>query len=443
MDPFSLEIKKLEHPEEIRTYLTGRDDDAFPVQKTVEKIIRSIKNGGDSALIRFIRKYDRYDARPENIRVRKDEIEAAQIEVEKNLPELTRALQISRKNIGDYHRSQLENGVRSWTAEQGPGRKTGQKVTPLERAGLYIPGGRYAYPSTLLMAAIPAMTAGVGELAVCSPPGRNGSLNDVLLYLCAELRTDELYRMGGAQALAAMAFGTSSIKRVEKIVGPGNIYVTLAKKMVFGTVGIDSLAGPSDVTIISDEGARPELIALDMLSQSEHDPLSRSILLSSSRDIALRSAKNIGDILDSIKGDPMYRDNLEIMLSSVGRNCSIFYNEEMDALIKAANIIAPEHLEIMVDDPRYVLDRIKNAGAIFVGDYTPVAVGDYMGGTNHVIPTGGNARFASPLGVEDFLKRSSICQYTREALEAEKEHIVRLAGFEGLHVHGDSVRKRF
>jgi histidinol dehydrogenase len=363
--------------------------------------------------------------------------------VEKGLPGLVQALAVSWKNIESYHKSQYEQGDRSWMLEDSLGRKIGQKVTPIHRVGLYIPGGRYAYPSTMLMAAIPAITAGVKEIAVCSPPGDDGRLNEVLLYLCSVLGIGEVYRIGGAQAIGALALGTDTVRKVDKIAGPGNIFVTTAKKMVFGTVGIDSLAGPSDITIIAGSGARPELVASDMLSQAEHDPLSRSILLSKSREVAEQTSREIGRMLDSMKHVGQYRDNLKVMLGSIKDHGGIFYNKNTDILIEAANIIAPEHLEIMAEEPEYILEGIKNAGAIFIGDNTPVAVGDYTGGTNHVIPTGGNARFSSPLGVGDFLKRSSICQYSREALEKEKKHIMEIAGFERLYAHRDSILKRF
>lgn len=437
-------IKELKDPAEIKDHLKRPEKDNSMILETVSAIVEGIKKGGDIALIGFIKKYDGFkDAGAENIRVRKDEITSAAGRIRKNEPGLVDALEASRNNIQDYHSAQYENFEGSWMKEIAAGKEVGQKVTPVGRVGLYIPGGRYVYPSTLLMAAIPAITAGVKEVVVFSPPGKDGKLNDVLLYLCRELGIEEIYRAGGAQAVAAMALGTESVKKVDMIAGPGNAFVTMAKKMVFGTVGIDSLAGPSDVTIIADRSASPELIAIDMLSQSEHDPLSRSILLCDNEDTARESAESISKMLGSFKERKEYMKNLEAMLSSVRDFCKIFYCSSMDIIIDAANNIAPEHLEIMVRDPAYVLERIQNAGAIFIGDDTPVAVGDYIGGTNHIIPTEGNARFASPLGVADFLKRSSICRYSREALEAEGGHIAEIAGFEGLYVHRDSIMKRF
>jgi histidinol dehydrogenase len=443
MDPFFLEVTKLNSAKEILEGLTRPESGSADAWETVEAIIDGIKRNGDAALFGFIKKYDGYAAGKENIRVAGEDIKEAAGKVKKELPDLVRALDISRKNIGSFHRSQYEHSESSWMKEDSRGARTGQKVTPLERVGLYVPGGRYAYPSTLLMTSIPAITAGVKDIAVCSPPDINGEINPVMLYLCSILGISEIYRMGGAQAVAAMAFGTSSVKKVDKIAGPGNIYVTLAKKSVYGYVGIDSLAGPSDITIIADGTARPELAAADMLSQAEHDPLSRSILLSSDRKLAEQAAECMHEMLRYYGSRKDYASNLRVMAQSVKEQCRIYFSPDIDVIIEAANMTAPEHLEIMVSDPGHVLEGIRNAGAIFIGDNTPVAVGDYIGGTNHVIPTEGNARFSSPLGVGDFLKRSSICTYSRAALEAERRYIEEMAGFEGLYVHRDSVRKRF
>ncbi len=436
-------IKELTDPEEIKGYLQRPEEDTSMVLKTVMDVIDGIRKRGDSALEEFIKKYDGFDTSIKEIRVKEDEISSVAARVQEERPELIRALAVSRKNIQEYHSAQLKNGEGQWMIGVGTGREVGQKVTPIGRVGLYIPGGRYAYPSTLLMAAIPAMTAGVKEMAICSPPDKCGKLNDVLLYLCSELGIKEIYRVGGAQAVAAMAYGTATIKKVDKIAGPGNAFVTMAKKMVYGTVGIDSLAGPSDITIISDASSSPELIAMDLLSQAEHDPLSRSILLSSSKEIALQSVEAICNMLDTFQEKKEYNENLEVMQSSVRNFCSVFYCSNIDIIIETADLIAPEHLEIMVKDPEYVIDKIQNAGAVFIGNNTPVAVGDYISGTNHVIPTEGNTRFASPLGVGDFQKRSSICYYSREALEAGKEHIAEISIFERLYAHRDSVLKRF
>ncbi len=444
MSNISLKVRKLNCPEDICPYLQRAGDPYPELSKKVRMILDGVKSDGDRALLEYIKEYDGLDV-PDirKIRVGSKEISSARQRVEKNFPGLVDALTVSRENIEKYHRSQLEMGERSWMMENGPGRKFGQKVSPLKRVGLYIPGGRYVYPSTMLMTGIPAITAGVEEIMICSPPDSSGKLNDILLYLCSILNIDEIYMAGGAQAIAAMAYGTGTIKRADKIAGPGNIFVTLAKKMVYGAVGIDSLAGPSDIAVIADDSARADFIALDLLSQAEHDPLSRCILLSGSRDLAGKVIDNINILLESMKDDKKYRGNLETASRSLEDFCRIFYSSDMDILIGACNIIAPEHLEIMVEDHEYILKGISNAGAIFIGDYTPVAVGDYIGGTNHVIPTDGNARFSSPLGVSDFLKRSSICIYNRDALEKEKSYIAEIADFEKLYAHRDSILKRF
>ncbi|MCD4669704.1 MAG: histidinol dehydrogenase [Actinomycetia bacterium] len=444
MSNISIKVRKLNCPEDISRYLQRTADPCREASKKVAMILDGVKRDGDRALLEYIKEYDGFDV-PDirEIRVESEEISSARQRVEKEYPGLVGALAASLKNIEKYHKNQLEKGQRSWMIENGPGRKLGQKVSPLKRVGLYIPGGRYAYPSTVLMTVVPAITAGVEEIMICSPPDSSGKLNDILLYLCSVLNISEIYRAGGAQAVAAMAYGTETIKRVDKIAGPGNIFVTLAKKMVYGSVGIDSLAGPSDITIIADDSARADFIALDLLSQAEHDPLSGCILLSGSRDLAERVIENINILLELMEDNERYRDNLEVVLKSLEDFCRIFYCSDTDILIETCNIIAPEHLEIMAEDHKYILKGVRNAGAIFIGDYTPVAIGDYVGGTNHVIPTDGNARFSSPLGVSDFLKRSSICIYNKDALEKEKRHIAEIAGFEKLYAHRDSVLKRF
>ena len=439
-----LEVKSLDSLEDLKSYLIRDPGISHEIISDVENILEEVRLDGDAALIRFTRKYDGYD--PEGmsqISVSGAEIEEAAARAEKNMPGLIDAIRASRKNIERYHRVQLKSAESSWRIEAGPGRQLGQKASALERVGLYIPGGRYVYPSTVLMTAVPAIIAGVGEIIICSPPDRNGRLNDILLYLCRELGISQIYKIGGAQAVAAMAYGTGTIKRVDKIAGPGNIYVTLAKKSVYGTVGIDSLAGPSDITIIADDGANADFIAFDLVAQAEHDPLSRSILLASSREKAQEVICSIDKYMEEFGSDSRQKSNFDTAVRSLNDNCIIFYSGDMDLLIEASNIIAPEHLEIMAGDHEYILEGIKNAGAVFVGDYTPVAVGDYIGGTNHVIPTGGNARFASPLGVHDFIKKSSICIYSRDALEKERKHIAGMADFEGLYAHRDSVNKRF
>jgi histidinol dehydrogenase len=283
----------------------------------------------------------------------------------------------------------------------------------------------------------------VREIAIFTPPRPDGNINQVLLYICGRLKVREIYKIGGAQAVAVMAYGTESIKKVDKVAGPGNIYVTAAKKRVFGDVGIDSLAGPSDITVLADDTASPEFIAADLIAQAEHDPDSRSILLTSSLNMTKRVVEEIYRRLKVFKREYGSGSNLKIILSSLKNNCRIIFNRDKEWLIRVCNIVAPEHLEVMTGDAKKLLKKIKNAGAIFIGRYCPVAVGDYIGGTNHVIPTGGNARFSSPLGVYDFLKRSSTAFYDKKALKEEKGYIETLSGFEKLFAHGDSVKARF
>jgi histidinol dehydrogenase len=444
MKDISIKVKSLNSLDDLKPYLKKDHGVSQKIISDVEVIIENIRLQGDAALIRYCRKFDGYDAGDiDSLSIDSTEIEEASVRVEKSMPELVDALKASRANIERYHMMQMESRKNSWMINNGPGKELGQRSVALQRVGLYVPGGRYMYPSTILMTAIPAITAGVDEIIICSPPGPDGRLNDIMLYLCKDLGISELYKIGGAQAVAAMAYGTGTIKRVDKIAGPGSIYVTLAKKAVYGLVGIDSLAGPSDITIIADDGAKADFIALDLVAQAEHDPLSRSILLSGSQKKAKEVVKSIDKYLEEFGSESRNKNNFETATRALNDNCNIFYSDDMDLLIKASNIIAPEHLEIMVSDYEYVLRGIKNAGAIFIGDYTPVAVGDYTGGTNHVIPTGGNARFASSLGVNDFLKKSSICFYNRDALEKERKHIVNIADFEGLYAHRDSVNKRF
>ncbi len=439
-----LKIEKPEKYEEIDTLISPMLKIPDSVDKTVSKIINKVRSGGDRAVIDLCRQFDRFkDESIEDVKVKDGEIKSAFKDVKSSSPGLVEALKVSCKNITKYHTAQFKREAGSWTIRSEKGKEMGQILRPLERVGIYIPGGRYIYPSSVLMTVIPALIAGVGEIVLCTPPQSDGNLNQVLLYLCGKLKVREVYKIGGAQAVAVLAYGTESIRKVDKIVGPGNIYVTVAKKKVFGDVGIDSLAGPSDITILADDSASPEFIAADLIAQAEHDPDSRSILLSTSLNLAKRAVEEIYRRLEILKSEYGSKLNLKVILSSVKNNCRIIFNKNQDWLIGVCNMIAPEHLEIMTGDAKKVLKKIKNAGAIFIGRYCPVAVGDYIGGTNHVIPTGGNARFASPLGVYDFLKRSSTAFYDKDALKKEKEFIETISGFEKLFAHGDSIKVRF
>lgn len=439
-----LKIEKPEKYEEIDTLISPMLKIPDSVDKTVSKIINKVRSGGDRAVIELCRQFDRFKAGSiEDVKVKDGEIKSAFRDVKSSSPGLVEALKVSCKNITKYHTAQFKREAGSWTIRSEKGKEMGQVLRPLERVGIYIPGGRYIYPSSVLMTVIPALIAGVGEIVLCTPPQSDGNLNQVLLYLCGKLKVREVYKIGGAQAVAVLAYGTESIRKVDKIVGPGNIYVTVAKKKVFGDVGIDNLAGPSDITILADDSASPEFIAADLIAQAEHDPESRSILLSTSLNLAKRAVEEIYRRLEILKSEYGSKLNLKVILSSVKNNCRIIFNQNQDWLIGVCNMIAPEHLEIMTGDAKKVLKKIKNAGAIFIGRYCPVAVGDYIGGTNHVIPTGGNARFASPLGVYDFLKRSSTAFYDKDALKKEKEFIETISGFEKLFAHGDSIKVRF
>ncbi len=438
---------KVEEPkkyEEISSLAAGGLKIPDYVEKTVGKILSKIKSGGDKALIEFCRQFDRLEAKSiDDVKVKDVEIKSAFRRVKRDIPGLVEALEVSYKNIKDYHTAQFKKESGSWIIRPDRGKEIGQVLRPLKRVGIYIPGGRYMYPSSMLMTVVPAVIAGVKEIIICTPPQSDGNLNQVLLYLCGKLKIKEVYKIGGAQAIAALAYGTESIEKVDKIVGPGNIYVTAAKKKVFGDVGIDSLAGPSDITILADDSASPDFIAADMISQAEHDPDSRSILLSTSLDTAIKVIGEIYNCLDSLVKEYGDKVNIKVILGSLKNNCRIIFNRREDWLIGICNVIAPEHLEIMVRDAKKVLKKIRNAGAIFIGRYCPVAVGDYIGGTNHVIPTGGNARFSSPLEVHDFLKRSSTAFYNKSALKKEKNFIKTIAEFEKLFAHGNSVGVRF
>lgn len=439
-----LKIEKLEKLKDIDSLLAGSLKIPGSVERAVSKILKEVEANGDRGVLKFCRQFDRFEAMDiKDVMVTGKEIEVAFKNVKKSFPDLVEALEVCFRNIKEYHTIQFKKEAGSWTIKPGKGKEIGQILLTLERVGIYIPGGRYIYPSSMLMTIIPAIVAGVKEIVICTPPQSDGSLNQILLYLCGRLKVKEIYKIGGAQAIAALAYGTESIKKVDKIFGPGNIYVTAAKKKVFGMVGIDSLAGPSDITILADDSSNPDFIAADLVAQAEHDPDSRSILLSSSPDVAKKAIEKIYDHLDGLLKEYKNGVRIDVILKSLKKNCKIIFSKEKDRLIEICNIIAPEHLEIMVKDAKKVLKNIKNAGAIFMGEYCPVAVGDYIGGTNHVIPTNGNARFSSPLSVYDFLKRSSITFYSKDALKKEKRFIEILSKFERLLAHKSSVKIRF
>jgi len=443
----SYNFLKIEEPESIeqaRSYEPEGSRIPYEVERAVSQILKEVKSGGDKAVLKFSRKFDstRF-TKIDDIKVKEEDIRSIAAGVKNKFPQLIESLEVSSKNIKEYHAAQFEKNEGTWIIRPDKGKRIGQITIPLERVGIYIPGGRYPYPSSVLMTVIPAVIARVKEIVVCTPPRPDGSLNEVLLYLFNEFRIREVYKVGGAQAIAALAYGTQSIKRVDKIVGPGNIYVAAAKKKIYGDVAVDSVAGPSDITIIADDSSDTDFIAADLIAQAEHDPDSRSILLSSSEESARETIKSIYRHLDLLADEYGGKVNMGVILKSLKKNCRIIYHPKEETLVNICNKIAPEHLEIMVKSSQKVLRKIRNAGAIFVGEYSPVAVGDYIGGTNHVIPTNGNARFSSPLGISDFLKKSSLTVYNKSALRREMKFINTISEFEKLFSHSESVKARF
>ena len=397
---------------------------------TVQEIVDGMRAKGDEALFAYTRQFDRAQVDESNIRVTETEIQAAMKQVPK---ELLQVMTTSMENIRAYHEKQKRN---SWFDARPDGTILGQKVTPLDSVGVYVPGGKAAYPSSVLMNIIPAQVAGVKRIVMVTPPGADGSVNPVTLTAAHLAGVTEVYRAGGAQAVAALAFGTKSIPRVCKIVGPGNIFVALAKKAVYGYASIDSIAGPSEILVIADEKADPRYVAADLLSQAEHDELASAILVTPSMELAQAVSREA----DALAARLSRREIIEKSLENYGY---ILVVENLEAAVAAANEIAPEHLEILTENPFEVMTKIRNAGAIFMGPYSSEPLGDYYAGPNHVLPTNGTARFFSPLNVDDFVKKSSIIYYSREALFAASKDIQAFANAEGLTAHANSIRTRF
>lgn len=395
------------------------------LMENVNRIITTVMEKGDKALYDFTEKYD--GVKLEELNVDKEFLKTAEIKVE-----LLESLKVAKNRLIDYSKSQLN---KSWYKRNENGGFVGEQVTPLDRVGLYIPGGRAAYPSSVLMTAVPALVAGVEEIVAVSPPGKDGKINPVVartLNLCG---IDEVYSIGGAQAIAALAYGTETIKSVDKIVGPGNKYVTMAKKLVFGQVDIDMLAGPSEVLVIADETAEPAAIAADLLAQAEHDPEARVVLITTEEEIIAKVEAELETQIESLQTKETARSSLD----SYGLVIKV---ENLDEAIAASNKIAPEHLELIVKDPLKYIDRIKHAGSIFIGRWTPEVAGDYLAGPNHVLPTSGTARFSSPLSVNDFVKSSSLIYFTEEELRSTFTDIERIAESEGLPGHANAARIR-
>lgn len=405
------------------------DEQVLHKEATVREVLQAVKRQGDKAVLHYTAEFDNQILKPEELRVTGSELDAAYQQVSK---ELLQAIRLACQQIEAFHRQRVP---KSWVQFGDDDVVLGKRYTPVDRAGLYIPGGRAAYPSTVLMNAIPAKVAGVPRIVMVTPPGPVKTINSAVLVAAQEAGVQEIYRVGGAQAIAALAYGTETIPKVNVITGPGNVYVTLAKKLVFGTVGIDSLAGPSEVLIIADETANPVHVATDLLAQAEHDPMAAAILLTTDPGLA----KNVQVALERQLVDHPRRIDTEKAIAHYGL---IVVVESLAAAAELSNEFAPEHLELQVEDPWALLPEIRHAGAIFLGDSTPEAVGDYLAGPNHTLPTSGAARYASPLSVETFLKHSSIIQYSQTALQKVAGAINKLATAEGLPSHADSVRRR-
>ncbi len=397
---------------------------------TVQQIIDEVKAKGDEALFGYTRQFDHAQITPSNVRVTKEEMEEAKNQVD---PALIRVMETSMANIREYHERQLRQ---SWFSSKPDGTILGQKITPLETVGVYVPGGKASYPSTVLMNIIPAKAAGVDRIVMVTPPGADGKVNPVTLTAACLAGVTEVYKAGGAQAIAALAFGTKSIPRVNKIVGPGNIFVALAKKAVYGHVSIDSIAGPSEILVIADETATPRYVAADLLSQAEHDELASAILVTTSMELAKAVSEQVDGFLRTLSRKAI----LEKSLENYGY---ILVADSLEDAIRTANEIASEHLEIVTKNPFEVMTKIRNAGAIFIGEYSSEPLGDYFAGPNHVLPTNGTAKFFSPLGVDDFVKKSSIIYYSREALEKSRLEIEAFANSESLTAHANSIHVRF
>lgn len=399
-------------------------------EAAVNDILLNVRTNKDEALFKYTKDFDKADINASNIVVTKEEIEEAYTKVD---PALVDVIRKSLKNIKEYHEKQKQY---SWFDSKPDGTILGQKVTPLASAGVYVPGGKAAYPSSVLMNVVPAKVAGVEQIIMCTPPDHEGKVYPTTLVAANEAGVDVVYKAGGAQAIAAMAYGTESIPKVDKICGPGNIYVALAKKAVFGYVSIDSVAGPSEILVIADETANPRYVAADLLSQAEHDEMASAILITTSSELANKVSAEIDGFLKELSRS-------EIISKSLDNYGYILLVDDINEAVSVANDIASEHLEIVTKDPFNVMTKIKNAGAIFLGEYSSEPLGDYFAGPNHVLPTNGTAKFFSALSVDDFIKKSSIISYSREALEAIHNDIENFASAEHLTAHANSIKVRF
>lgn len=414
---------------ELMKRLRSRDSDKRQdVTEAVTNILQQVCLEGDEAVLRFTQRFDRVELK--SLEVGNQELQNALNALE---PGLLESIRKAERNIRAFHEKQKEN---SWFTAEAGGILLGQKITPLQRAGVYVPGGTAPLPSSVLMNVIPAKVAGVDEIILCTPPGQNGLPNPVTLACAAIAGVDRVFAIGGAQAVAAMAYGTQTVPKVDKITGPGNIYVATAKRMVYGSCDIDMIAGPSEILVIADDAARPDYVAADLLSQAEHDVMASSVLLCPSKEL-------ISQVMVEIEKQAEKLPRKKFVMESI-KNCgAAVLVENLTKAVEISNQIAPEHLELYVRNPFELLGSVRNAGAIFLGEYSPEPLGDYMAGPNHILPTNGTARFSSPLGVSDFVKKSSVISYSRDALASIWKDAVRFAGAEGLDAHANSIRIRF
>lgn len=408
--------------------ILARETSATGVEDIVSGIIKDVKENGDAALYKYCEKFDKVTL--SSLEVTPDEIQEALSLVE---PEFLEILKEAAANITEYHKNQVRDG---FEIKKADGIILGQKVIPVRRAGLYVPGGTAAYPSTVLMDSIPAKIAGVKELCITTPPAKDGKVNPVILAAASIAGVDRMFKVGGAQAIAALAYGTESIPKVDKIVGPGNAFVAEAKRQVYGLVSIDMIAGPSEILVIADGTCNPEFVAADLLSQAEHDKLASAVLVTDSKELADK-------VRDELERQVALLPREEIARTSIDNNGKIIIVDSIEQAIEISNEIAPEHLEVCVDEPFKYLDLIENAGSIFLGKMCPEALGDYFSGTNHTLPTSGTAKFSSPLSVDDFVKKSAYSYYTPEALSKVADKVAFFAEKEGLSAHARSATVRF
>lgn len=399
-------------------------------EERVNNIISNVKENGDKALFEYTLQFDKFDLNEDNIKVTKEEIEEAYNKVDKELIEV---MKNSANNIRVFHEKQLRN---TWIDTKDDGSILGQRITPIEISGVYVPGGKAAYPSSVLMNIIPAKVAGVERIIMTTPPNASGEINPGTLVAADIAGVTDIYKVGGAQAIAAMAFGTKSVPKVDKITGPGNIYVALAKKACFGYVSIDSIAGPSEILVLADETANPRYVAADLLSQAEHDEMASAILVTTSQELAQKVSKEVDKFTKELSREAIINKSLD----NYGY---ILIADNMEDAIDAVNSVASEHLEIITANPFEIMTKVKNAGAIFLGEYSSEPLGDYFAGPNHILPTNGTARFFSPLNVDDFLKKTSIICYSKDALKKVHTQIELFAKSEGLTAHANSVAVRF